>query len=252
MRFIKIVLIISALTTLLFARDIPKLKGRVNDYANLLSSKDKRDIERYLVDVEQSTSSQLVVLTINSLEGDNLEDFSMRVANKWKVGQASLNNGAILIVSKRDKKIRIEVGYGLEPYLTDAKSSYIIRKAIVPNFKANNFSNGIKEGIAYMGGIVTKEFEISDAELAKFNRQNRSSKKKGGIPIGSIIFLVIIIFGNIGRRRGSGGGLLSGLLLGSMLGSSGRSSGGFSGGSGFGGFSGGGGGFGGGGASGGW
>ena len=243
------ILILTLLIAQTFAKKVPPLKGRINDYANLLTNSDKRVLEQYLADVERSTSSQLVLLTVKSLDGDNLESFSMRVAEKWKIGQKGLDNGAILLVAKSEHKIRLEVGYGLEALLTDAKSSYIIRNAIVPEFKRGDFAMGIKKGLMAAGGIVTGEFEITPEELAQFNRERTRSNSKSGFPFGLIVFVIIILLSGGRRGRHSGGGLFTGMLLGSLLGGGGRSSGGFSD---FGGFGGGGGGFGGGGASGGW
>jgi len=230
----------------LFSLDVPKLKARVNDNAKVIGSNDERKLEALLQDVEAKTSSQVALLTISSLQGENLEDYSMRVAQSWKLGQKEFDNGVLLLVAMKEKKIRIEVGYGLESIITDAKSGYIIRNYIVPGFKKGDFSGGITSGLLAISGLVTDEFEITDEDLAKYNQQQKAGKRKQ-IPFGLIIFLFMFIFGGLGRRRG---GLFTALFLGSMLGG-GRSS---SGGSGFGGggFSGGGGGFGGGGASGGW
>jgi len=230
----------------LFSLDVPKLKARVNDNAKVIGSNDERKLEALLQDVEAKTSSQVALLTISSLQGENLEDYSMRVAQSWKLGQKEFDNGVLLLVAMKEKKIRIEVGYGLESIITDAKSGYIIRNYIVPGFKKGDFSGGITSGLLAISGLVTNEFEITDEDLAKYSQQQKAGKRKQ-IPFGLIIFLFMFIFGGLGRRRG---GLFTALFLGSMLGG-GRSS---SGGSGFGGggFSGGGGGFGGGGASGGW
>ena len=237
------VFILSALSSL----EIPKLKGAVNDYADIINSKDEEKLEALLRDVETKTSSQVALLTISSLQGENLEDYSLRVAQTWKLGQKEFDNGVLLLVALSEKKIRIEVGYGLESIITDAKSGYIIRNHIVPEFKKGDYTGGITSGLLIISGLVTKEFEITDEELAKYNQQQKAGKKKQ-IPFGLIVFLFMFVFGGLGRRRG---GLFTALFLGSMLGG-GRSRGGSSFGGGFGGFSGGGGGFGGGGASGGW
>ena len=112
------------------ALDVPQLTGRVNDYAAMLSPEAKTSIENKLVNLEKSDSTQIVVLTIPSLEGDALEDFSIRVAEKWRIGQAKIDNGAILLIVKNDRKIRIEVGRGLEGKLTDLKSRRVISENI--------------------------------------------------------------------------------------------------------------------------
>ena len=233
--------------SILSSLDVPKLKGRINDNAGIINSGDERKLEALLRDVEAKTSSQVALLTISSLQGENLEDYSMRVAQAWQLGQKEFDNGVLLLVAFKEKKIRIEVGYGLESIITDAKSGFIIRNYIVPGFKNGDFAGGITNGLLAISGLVTKEFEITDEQLAKYSQQQRAGKRKQ-IPFGLIVFLFMFVFGGLGRRRG---GLFTALFLGSMLGG-GRSRGGSGFGGGFGGFSGGGGGFGGGGASGGW
>lgn len=245
----KIALILITLTMILSlsALEIPRMRGRINDYANILMSNEESTLEHILAQEETKTSSQFVLLTVPSLEGENLEDYSIRVASEWGIGQKDRDNGVLLLVALNEKKIRIEVGYGLEPILTDVKSGYIIRNFIVPEFKSGNYFQGIAAGLNAITGLVSQEYEISDEELAQYQKKEKQGKRPQ-IPIGTIIFFIMIFFGGFGRRRR--GGLLPLLLLGSTFRDSGRG-GGF-GGSGFGGFSGGGGGFGGGGASGGW
>jgi len=237
----------------LFALDVPKLKGRVNDYGNILNSREEKQIEKFLYENEQANSSQVVLLTLKSLEGENLEDYSIRVVEKWKIGQDKFDNGVLLLVSLADRKIRIEVGYGLESIITDLKAGYIIRNSITPEFKKGNYYQGIVNGLSNVTGIINKDFDISAEELARY-QNTKNNQKAGGLPFGLVVFVFVIIMNMLGRMLGSGhrrggGGLMSLFLLSSILG--GGSRGGSSGG-GFGGFSGGGGGFGGGGASGGW
>ena len=237
------------------ALEVPQLRGRVNDYAELLGSAAEAELESYLAAVEQSSGAQIALLTINSLEGDSLERFSLKVAEKWGIGSAETDDGALLLVSMADKKVRIEVGYGLEATLTDAVSGYIIRETIVPNFRRGNFEAGIAEALRAMGGLISGDVSISAQQIQK---SNSASNDSGSFPIFFILFIIIFMLSRMGsyrrmRRRGISPG--TALFMGMMLGGSGRyrsggsgfSSGGFGGG-----FSGGGGGFGGGGASGGW
>jgi uncharacterized protein len=239
-----ILLLLFVLICSLQALDVPKLQGRINDYATILSSPQIAELEKLLSDAEASTSSQIVVLIIPSLEDDALEDFSIRVLENWKIGQAKLDNGAMLLVSINDRKLRIEVGYGLEGMLTDLKSDYIIRNTIVPEFKQNNYFQGIYAGLQSMIGIINKEFDISPEQLAEFKKQKQEKNKSSHFPFALIIFIIIIL-SNIGKKGGRGGG---GFFWGGIggFGGGGSSSGGF------GGFSGGGGSFGGGGSSGSW
>lgn len=285
--------ILPLLTPLLFsdatAREVPELKQRVNDLAGLLLPTTVTQIENGLRYIEQEDSTQIVVLIITSLEGDNLEEFSIRVAEEWKIGQKGLDNGALLLISKEDRKVRIETGYGLEGLLTDLKAGRIIRNIILPQFRKGNFDQGVIDGVSAM--IATVKGEFSPDELPQ---GTKSSDDHMGFFI--MLFFVLSLLGNLMRKKKvlaaiSGGvvapalgalflsfswkvffilipiGMIGGLLA-TSLGSakSGRSRrgrrrgqwngggigyGGRSGGFG-GGFSGGGGGFGGGGASGGW
>ncbi|HPR17301.1 MAG TPA: TPM domain-containing protein [Candidatus Cloacimonadota bacterium] len=235
----------------LSALGVPALKGHVNDYANVLTSQQKTKLESYLTNYEQATSIQVALLTIKSLQGENLENYSMQVAEKWKLGQKEQDNGVLLLVAMQEKKLRIEVGYGLEGTLTDAKSGYIIRNYIVPSFKTGDYFNGISAGIGAITGVLSKDLVITDEQIAQSQKEEESSGVQ--IPFVFLVILFMAVFGGFGRRRR--GGLLPFLFLGSMMGGNdhhrGGGFGGFGGG-GFGGFSGGGGGFGGGGASGGW
>ena len=144
--------------TALQALDVPLLKGRVNDYASMFSNEALSRIETKLKALEDTDSTQVVVLTINTLNGDVLEDFSMRVAESWKIGQAGKDNGVILLIVKNDNRLRIEVGYGLEGVLTDAVCGRIIDSIMVPNFRAGNFDAGIENAIDAIVTIVNGEF----------------------------------------------------------------------------------------------
>jgi uncharacterized protein len=230
-----------------FALEVPKLQGRVNDKAGILSSREERALEEMLQQTERETSAQIALLTIKSLEGEDLEDYSIRVAEEWGLGQKDRDNGLLLLIAVNDRKLRFEVGYGLEGIITDLKAGYIIRNVISPEFRKGDFYEGIKQALGIVSAEIKGKTIISDEELAKY-RKSRDNSSRKSMPIGSIIFLIFIFSGVF---RGRHGGLFTALLLGNMLGGGNHRSGGFGGG-GFGGFSGGGGSFGGGGASGGW
>ncbi len=250
---ISVLLILIFLSGSAFALDVPVLKSRVTDNAGILSSTTESNINVYSAAVEEKTGAQIAVLTVKSLQGNTIEDYSMQLAESWKLGQEKQDNGVLLLVAMNEKKIRIEVGYGLEGTLTDIKSGYIIRSIMQPAFKAGNFDAGIAGAVEAIGGVIAGTVQITDAQ-ARAPKQSRSS----GGAFNFFAFFVILAISAAFRRRRYGGSFGSALFWGAMLGSSsrrhygGRSSGGFSGGSGFGGFSGGGGSFGGGGASGGW
>ncbi|MBI9103133.1 MAG: TPM domain-containing protein [Spirochaetales bacterium] len=252
--------------TLLSALDVPQLKGRVNDYANVLSSREEGEIEELLTNLERTTSAQAVVLTIPSLEDDSLEGFSIRTVDAWKLGGAEKDNGVLILLALAEKKVRIEVGYGLEGSLTDAKSGYIVREVMIPYFKNGDYAGGLLAASKAVSGVITAEADISQEDLRQASSTSSTKQRSGGFNFSFIvIFIFFSILRGLGRafgrnryhRRSGAGGLGRALFWGSVLGSAGRrgssGGGGFgSGGFGGGGFSGGGGGFGGGGASGGW
>jgi len=247
-----------------YALDAPDMAGPVNDLAGVLDQSENAELTQYLQAVNNQTGVQVAVLTVPSLEGEDIESFSMRVAQKWKLGQADKDNGAILVVSIQDRSLRIEAGYGLEGELTDAKCGLIIRNVIVPLFKQGEYGAGIAEGAKNIVGIATGDASIVASGVREGKADSANGSGGGFAGIIFIIFFIIIMSAARGRNRRHGGGLggfLGPFIIGSLLGSSGRrhgsgwdnhSGGGFGGFGGGGGFSGGGGGFGGGGASGGW
>jgi uncharacterized protein len=214
---------------------VPQLVGRVNDYAKLLDSRQAQAIEGSLAQFESETSTQVALLTVPSLDGADIETYGIRVAEAWKIGQKGKDNGVLLIVAPNDRKVRIEVGYGLEGVLPDATSSRIIRDVIVPSFKTGNYYAGIAGGLDAIMRATKNEFTAPEKKGGYTSRRAGSAFST----IFTIIIFLILISTRAGRFI-----LFSSLLFG---GRGGR--GGFSGGGGFGG---GGGGFGGGGSSGSW
>jgi len=152
------------------AKDVPFLAGRVNDTAGMLSPATVSELEALLAAHEDSTSNQVVVLTVASLEGEVLEEYSLKVAETWGLGQAEKDNGVLLLIARDDRKVRIEVGSGLEGDLTDALSGRIIRNEIVPRFRDGDFEGGIREGVisilsAIQGAYEGEEDEWVDDDL---------------------------------------------------------------------------------------
>lgn len=233
----------------IFSLEVPALKGRVNDYAGIINQNTENQITKYLDDLENTTGIQLAVLTIPSLKGDDLASFSIKTCEKWKLGQKGKDNGALLLVAYDEHAVRIEVGYGLEDKLTDAKSGLIIRNVIIPEFKNGRYSEGILKGIQNMGGIASDDASLVSRSV--INDDAESSIEGLLFLIVWLIFFIIIIT--------SKGGIFKWIILSNMMGggrsghyhsnSSGFHSSGFGGGSSF---HGGGGHFGGGGASGHW
>ncbi len=248
-----------------FAQTFPKLTGRVVDQANLLDPAQEAALTAKLEGLETRTKRQLVVATLDSLEGYEISDYGYRLGRSWAIGQdgkgeSEKDNGAILIVAPNERKMRIEVGYGLEPVLTDGLSSTIIRNDITPRFKDGDFVGGINAGV---DRIVT-QLELPADEATKIAAAaQKNSQQDEGFPLGAIIFMLFIIFFvvlpiirsiNGGGRRHRGSGVGPVIIWGGndWGGGGGGSSWGGGGGFGGGGFGGGGGSFGGGGASGGW
>lgn len=234
------------------APTFPPLTGRVVDDADILSPETEAKLTTELADLEAQTGRQLVVATLPDLQGYEIEDYGYQLLRTWGIGSKERNDGAILIVAPSERKVRIEVGYGLEPVLTDALSSLIINQRIIPAFKAGQLEQGVVDGTAAIAQQLSLPEDQAAAAVAEAQKQ--PAEGKGGISFGTIVVILVIfwllkgVFG--GRRRGSLWWLP--LILSSGGGGGGR--GGWSGGGGFGGggFSGGGGSGGGGGASGSW
>jgi uncharacterized protein len=168
-----------------YGLEVPRLQGYVNDYAGMISPPAKSKIEEALGAFEQSDSTQIVILTIPSLEGEDIENFGIKVGDTWKIGQKGKDNGAILIVSKQERKIRIEVGYGLEGKLTDLMSGRIIDGVIKPRFKEGDFDRGFITGVS----------AIIDATRGEFRTERRPAQRgQKGISPFLTIFLFFAIF----------------------------------------------------------
>jgi uncharacterized protein len=147
-------LLASSLSVTALALDVPKLGGRVNDYANLISPAAEARIDLTLATLEQDEGAQVVVLTIDSLDGEQLEEYSLRVAETWKLGRAEQDDGALLLIAKNDRKMRIEVGYGLEPVLTDVMSRRVLDQVLRPRFRAGDFDGGVERAVDAVDGLI--------------------------------------------------------------------------------------------------
>ncbi|MFZ5891578.1 MAG: TPM domain-containing protein [Myxococcota bacterium] len=260
---------LALLPRLAFARDVPPLEGRVNDHAHLLSSAEARRLEQRLAEYERSSGHQFALLTLDSLEGDALESFSIRVVEAWQLGKKRQDDGLLMLIVKGDRKVRIEVGYGLEGTLTDALTSRVVRNVLSPAFRQGNYAAGIERAFESLMAAA------SDGQVPARGMDDARAKARPSASIGKLfalmltagpllLFLLVILFvsraGGGGRRRGYGGWPGGGYSWGGGsrgwsgggFGGGGFGGGSFGGGGGGGGFSGGGGGFGGGGASGSW
>src|SRR5205823_14494773 len=149
------------------ALDFPALSGRVVDEANILDQTTRAALNQKLTDLETKTTDQLVVVTLRSLQGTSIEDFGVQLGRRWQIGQKGTNNGVLLIVAPSERKVRIEVGYGLEGTLTDAITRLIIENAILPRFRANDFPGGITRGADDIISVLTGDAEEWKQRAAK-------------------------------------------------------------------------------------
>jgi uncharacterized protein len=279
----------SVFTALSFALDVPPLTGRVVDLAQVLPAEVAASLVRELEAHEAKTSNQVAVLTLPSLEDEPLEAFSHRVATTWKLGQKGTENGVLLLIALRERKVRIEVGYGLEGTLTDLRSAHIIRQEIVPRFRSGDLPGGIVAGVQAILHTIEGTYKPEEGrpDRDRFGQEQTAFEyviigivvgTLAGIVLshglsrtrallGSLLAFLVAQFASVGLGLAAAGvtAFLLWLILhanrgrgrrggwgdGVVMGPGGGFGGSFGGGGG-GGFSGGGGGFGGGGASGGW
>ena len=244
-----------------FALTFPPLTGRVVDDAHVLSPDVQAGLTAKLAALEQKTGDQVVVVTLPSLQGDEISDYGYQLGRAWGIGQKGKDTGALFIVVPSEKKVRIEVGYGLEPVLTDAMSSVILTGQVLPRFRQGDIPGGVVAGtdaIIQTLGLDPAQAQAQAQQAAAVQAQQAERPPRRHEALGSIVsmvlfFFVISAFFRGGRRGGGMGWVLPLMFMGGGFG--GRDDGdggGFGGGGGGGGFSGGGGSFGGGGASGGW
>ncbi len=253
------IFVLLAIISPLSAQEFPELTGRVVDQANLLDPAQEAEIEAKLQALENQSNRQLVVATIPDLQGYDIADYGYQLGRAWAIGQdgdgeTEKDNGVILLVAPNDRKVRIEVGYGLEGIMTDALSSTIIQQDILPQFREKNMAAGIINGVNRITAQLTlpeDEARMIAAGAASRQRERSDGGDSGFLVIFWIIVILWIIFSSFRSARRGGRRYRGG--AGPVIIWGGGSSGGFGGGGfGGGGFGGGGGGFGGGGASGGW
>jgi uncharacterized protein len=228
---------------------LPALTGRVVDQANVISPAQRASLEGKLKALEDKSGIQLVVATIVSLEGQEIESYANQLFRAWRIGQEKKNNGVLFLIAPKDHKVRIEVGYGLEGTLTDATSKIIILNAVAPRFKAGDFDGGIARGV---DDIVTT-LTVDSSEWQKRPELRAKDSSSALAVVVPLLFVAILIFLFVAtvRRQGGVGGAVLYILTNVLLSGGGRGGSSFGGSSG-GGFSGGGGSSGGGGASGSW
>lgn len=245
----------------IFGQNIPQAEGFVNDFENILTADQRATLDAYLTEFAETTSNEISIATLKLPQDETLEGYTYAVAEAWGIGGKENSNGVLIAVYPEARKIRIEVGYGLEPVIPDIVASNIIDQYMTPAFRQGNYYKGIGDATQIIAKTAKGEFDTESLKKNYYHRKYQPSQRQNPDEIFTIIIIIIFILffvsrgggggGRGGRRRGGGtiywgGGSSSGWGGGSSWGGGG----GFSGGGGFGGF--GGGGFGGGGASGGW
>ena len=163
----------------------PKLSGQIVDQAGILGSADRAAILQKLQALEEQSSDQLVVVTLSSLQGYAIEDFGVRLGRHWGIGRKDKNNGVLLIIAPKERKVRIEVGYGLEGVLTDTLAGNIVHNRILPQFRKGQMARGIVLGVDDIIGVMTGDAK-EVAQRAKGRKGN-----KGGIDWGFIFILAV-------------------------------------------------------------
>ena len=148
---------------------LPKPTGFVTDNAGLFSAEEKNALEQNLSDFEKSSSNEIAVVTISSLDGDTIENFAVKRFEDWQIGKAKQDNGVLFLVSKDDRKMRIEVGYGLEGALTDALSSQIIRNIVTPAFREENYYAGVTEAVDAIEKATQGEYVLDEKSVSSMN-----------------------------------------------------------------------------------
>ena len=200
------VLLLGLVSGLAWALDFPPLSGRVVDDANVISPVVRTSIEQKSKELEEKSGIQLVVATVKSLQGSDIETFANQLFRAWKLGEAKKNNGVLLLVAPTEHKVRIEVGYGLEGTLTDALSQVIIAGSMVPRFKADDYSGGIGRGV---DGIISVLSTDANEWQAKPKVRSEDEESLFDFLLPMLLFLVVIfIFRNmVGNARGPSGTL---------------------------------------------
>ncbi|KAB0663694.1 TPM domain-containing protein [Oryzomonas japonica] len=169
------------------ALDVPHLNGRVNDYARMLSPETVRQLDQKLAAFERDSSTQIAVLTVPTLQGDDMEQFSIHVAEQWKLGQKGRDNGVLLILAQAERKVRIEVGMGLQGVLPDITASHIIRDVMRPYLKSDNFDQGVTAGIDAIISATKGEFKAAPQDAGK----RAHKKSSASFPV--LLLLIVVV-----------------------------------------------------------
>ncbi|MDE3204822.1 MAG: TPM domain-containing protein [Acidobacteriota bacterium] len=215
---LSLLLALFAAAPALAAPTFPPLTGRVVDDAHVLSPATSSDLTAKLADLETKTGRQVVVVTLPSLQGYDIADYGYQLGRAWGIGQKGQNNGVLFIVVPSEHKVRIEVGYGLEPILTDALSSVILQEQVLPKFRSGDIEGGV---VAGTDAIVSQLSADPQTASSNVRQAEQRSQSHGGVSFGAIFGFIVffIVISGLFRRHGGGG---MGWLLPMMILSSGR------------------------------
>jgi uncharacterized protein len=184
----------------------------VVDDAHLLSAQTVQKLDGELAQLEQQTGRQLVVATIPDLQGYDIADYGYQLGRAWGIGQKGKDNGVVFIVAPNERKVRVEVGYGLEPVLTDALSSVILQQKVLPRFREGKMEQGVVDGTeALIQQLSLPDDQAkSNVAQAQQQQQQQAARRSGGTPLGLIFTVLIVFFVLSSVLRGFGGGGSSG------------------------------------------
>jgi uncharacterized protein len=199
----------------IFAANFPNPTGFVNDYAKLFSADYSTKLESQLSDFEKQTGNEITIVTVENMGGLDIESYAVKLFEQWKIGKKGSDNGLLLLVAKDEREVRIEVGYGLEPYITDGRAGEIIRNQITPEFKKGDYEAGVEAGINQIKSYIANK-DVGPPQVSEsFNIAKLLFNSK------SIIFLIIIgsyIAGFLGRSKEIWPGGVLGAVLGAVVG----------------------------------
>jgi uncharacterized protein len=196
------------------ARTYPAPVGHVNDFAQIISEPVKTQLEADLTGFEKNTSNEIAVVTLDSLEGDVIENAAVELFAQWGIGKKEKDNGVLLLIAPNERQLRIEVGYGLEPLLTDSRAGTIIRTIITPKFKENDYDGGITAGVQAIEAVLSKDPSLYDQP----EPAPASSKNLGSFIYFGVIILLIYASAFLGRTKRFWPGGIAGIILGILLG----------------------------------
>lgn len=202
--------------TVASAQTFPEPRGYVNDYANILNEETTRTLENKLDAFSQSTTNQIVVVTVSDLQESTIEDYAVRLFERWKIGAKERDNGVLLLVAHQERSVRIEVGYGLEPVINDAKAGRIIRDIIVPAFRSEDYDTGVVRGVEAIISAIQ-----GDETIPSQTQSNRGEGEGSGFP-----YVLVLVFASgiiqyiaayLARTKTAWPGAIIGLILGGII-----------------------------------